>query len=604
MSRTVIIRITKNSVTYSNVSSHSSSGNREFGIVSNSLNLEKILCTEQLTLGECNSARFEAQIYFEDGTTYDFSDADIQVRVEVENKADPSGKSTTYLFTGKIDSITYDKNKSCYNIVAYDAMYSVRNINVGPYVTELNKDKKITIKQLRDGLCEYVGFAKPKVTYLHDNQLIAPNTLSFTQLSFSTIMRMICEIQGSIPYISGNGKISFFDSNTDRVIEDLDNYDSANTEYESYQTISIDAINVYGTSNELSQTVGATEPTNAYPISGNIILLSLTADEINSICKNLITIMRKIEYTPATISMVESNLKVILGQWIETDMGITFVMQISYSGPQLYNQTIRGVAKGKVFDGSVSAMNNEMIIGQKYSKINQTIDEITTEVSAIKKESGEAKTVATQTAEKFTWLVSGGDSASTFTITDRLAELVAETIDLTGFVTFHSLETAGETTIDGGNIKTNTITFNTLDDSTRGTINGASSDASSAKNNVYKLAHGEYTEAGTTFISGKNIYSPNIYANLFTVTPTSNASGWNTGLLLKGQFGNVIYDMLNIYYAEGDAPYVIFDSAAGAFARWAFNTSEIGKSSSNTRFYGSVDFSNATVTGLPAPVWG
>lgn len=54
------------------------------------------------------------------------------------------------------------------------------------------------------------------------------------------------------------------------------------------------------------------------------------------------------------------------------------------------------------------------------------------------------KTIATQTADKFEWLVASGDSASTFTLTDRMATLIADTISLNGDV-----KVTGDMLIDG-----------------------------------------------------------------------------------------------------------------------------------------------------------
>lgn len=47
-----------------------------------------------------------------------------------------------------------------------------------------------------------------------------------------------------------------------------------------------------------------------------------------------------------------------------------------------------------------------------------------------------AETIANQTANKFSWIVKGGDSSSNFTLTDRVADLVAERINFKGLVTF------------------------------------------------------------------------------------------------------------------------------------------------------------------------
>lgn len=51
------------------------------------------------------------------------------------------------------------------------------------------------------------------------------------------------------------------------------------------------------------------------------------------------------------------------------------------------------------------------------------------------------ETIANQTAKEFSWIVKGGDSSSNFTLTDRVADLVAERINFKGLVTFSGLST-------------------------------------------------------------------------------------------------------------------------------------------------------------------
>lgn len=49
------------------------------------------------------------------------------------------------------------------------------------------------------------------------------------------------------------------------------------------------------------------------------------------------------------------------------------------------------------------------------------------------------ETIANQTAKKFEWIVKGGNSSSNFTLTDRVADLVAERINFNGLVKFSGL---------------------------------------------------------------------------------------------------------------------------------------------------------------------
>ncbi|GHU34983.1 hypothetical protein FACS1894105_02780 [Clostridia bacterium] len=87
------------------------------------------------------------------------------------------------------------------------------------------------------------------------------------------------------------------------------------------------------------------------------------------------------------------------------------------------------------------------------STLNQTVTGFGTRITTAE---GNISTI-TQTANKISWLVASGTSSANFTLTDRAISLVASTINLTGFVTINSLSTAGQTTINAGNITTGTI---------------------------------------------------------------------------------------------------------------------------------------------------
>lgn len=96
------------------------------------------------------------------------------------------------------------------------------------------------------------------------------------------------------------------------------------------------------------------------------------------------------------------------------------------------------------------------------SSLTQTVNSFKTRI-----ETAEGNiTSVTQTANKINWLVKSGTSASDFTMTDRAVKLVADTIDLSGYVTISALGTAGKTTINGANITTGTIKADRIDTST------------------------------------------------------------------------------------------------------------------------------------------
>ena len=115
------------------------------------------------------------------------------------------------------------------------------------------------------------------------------------------------------------------------------------------------------------------------------------------------------------------------------------------------------------------------------SMIEQTAGSVTSTVEKHVADNYATKTslsTVQQTADKINWVVKSGESATDFTLTDRAVRLVADTIDLSGKVSFSDLSTAGRTDIIGNNIKTGVIESeakNTRYDLDNGTIQTGSS---------------------------------------------------------------------------------------------------------------------------------
>lgn len=93
------------------------------------------------------------------------------------------------------------------------------------------------------------------------------------------------------------------------------------------------------------------------------------------------------------------------------------------------------------------------------SEAKQTANSFSTRITTAE---GNISSIS-QTASKIDWVIKSGTSSSNFTITDRMATLTAEKIDLSGYVTINSLKAGGTTTIDGGRITTGTISADRVD---------------------------------------------------------------------------------------------------------------------------------------------
>lgn len=161
-----------------------------------------------------------------------------------------------------------------------------------------------------------------------------------------------------------------------------------------------------------------------------------------------------------------------------------------------YNETVSTVEGNTTtianIQTSVNTLNDEVVsMDSRITEIKQTADGVSTTVSANKTkwdqastDATSAKSIATQNADKFEWIIKNGNNKTDFTLTDRTAQLVADNINLNGLVTFNGLDSdtqtkiddstntiadwnksdivGGTTTINGGYIKSNTIDIDQL----------------------------------------------------------------------------------------------------------------------------------------------
>lgn len=161
-------------------------------------------------------------------------------------------------------------------------------------------------------------------------------------------------------------------------------------------------------------------------------------------------------------------------------------------------------------------------------------------------------TLATQTANKFNWLVKSGTSATDFTLTDRTATLVSDYINLKGLVTFDGLSSdvrdrvtdveslAGSAISTANTAKTNAANAQSTANSAGATAGTALTRAthqygtcSTAAATVAKVV----TLSGFTLFTGAKISVKFTYANEST-SPTLNVN--NTGAKTIYAYGSAI----------------------------------------------------------------
>ena len=125
-----------------------------------------------------------------------------------------------------------------------------------------------------------------------------------------------------------------------------------------------------------------------------------------------------------------------------------------------------------VGSGTVSVKWEKLEEGNKVTDWTPAPEDINTSISSV-------KTVADQTATKFSWLVKSGTSATDFQLTDRTATLVASQINLNGLVSFGGLNSDAQSKIN--NASSNASTALSTANTAKSTASTAKSTADTAK---------------------------------------------------------------------------------------------------------------------------
>lgn len=368
--------------------------NDGFGISEGSMNLEEILCDSKFSLGEICSNKFEVELY---GLTVDVSGKDITVTcIENDNEIP--------IFEGTIESSVKDNYSDSRTITAYDKLYWLRDVNVAEWWENIWKDKTtIKIGELRKSLTTYMGLEESEIVSTFNQNLEVPKYNEFTSITFEDVLRMICEVQACIPHMTRDGKLTFllFDYSPNDI---TDLYEKNSSTFEDYTTQTITGINIYNSSDEFVYNYGTTD--NAYVITNNIFLMSLSQADLEIACKNIYGAISNIQYRPCDVKMIVSDLSLEVGSMIVTNMGTHYITAQTFSGQLLVEQEIKCEAESESLDQSATDRNNDIIEGKKWSSIKQTVDQISTTVSdvntALSGEIQDVRSQITQTAEKVT----------------------------------------------------------------------------------------------------------------------------------------------------------------------------------------------------------
>lgn len=430
------------------------SGETGSGIVAGSLHIDEVIADSGIMFGQCIANKFECQLY---NIPYDIANKEIIVVAKENGTQVP-------MFKGIIDSSVKDSRDTERTIVAYDNFYYKRDVNVASWWNGFwATHETSTLKDIRDSLLEHIGIPFYEKNLVNDSVVINKMD-NYSVLSFADCLKAICELQGCFPNIDRTGTLEFVVLGEDE-IDITDEFEENNAKFEDYTTAKITGIKVFSDTTEIAYSVGTVD--NMYPVTGNLFLSVMSASAVNSCITTLLNAIKDIEYTPCTIPMILSDLEVELGnKVVYADGKSTYVLQNTYSGSVIVNQSIVANATSEYQSTVPDSVSADKSLGRKISKVEHDLDGFRVEVGdELDQTSSKLNVMSGQISAK----VDNGDYTASVIIgkinddTPSGVQIDADKINLNGYVTVTDLKTSGQTIINGSNITTGKISASVVD---------------------------------------------------------------------------------------------------------------------------------------------
>jgi hypothetical protein len=234
----------------------------------------------------------------------------------------------------KVYSDTPTADRTCRDVVAYDALYDILSSDVTDWYNQIlpQKDSKVTLKQFRDSFFNHFGVEQEEVSLVNDEMIIEKTvevTASSSEssdtaekstigeaMSGKEVLSCILEINGCMGNIGRDGKFRYvyltqemqglYPANDLYPADDLyprnpkstsiskSQYISA--QYEDYIVRTIDKLQIREKENDIGVIVG--DGGNTYVIEGNFLVYGKGTKELNEIGGKTLSKIKGIIYRP------------------------------------------------------------------------------------------------------------------------------------------------------------------------------------------------------------------------------------------------------------------------------------------------------------------
>lgn len=367
--------------------------NEEIGnknLVQESISITESLSDDGIILGSCNASCFNATIAGIDKSI-------VGKEIEVKIKAD-GDEGYIPLGIYIVESAKKEIGRTFSQVTAYDRM-RLFFADVREWYNSISFP--ISVKDLRDGLCEYLGVEQKEITLPLDTMEINDNIESEGVINGLDMLKGICEINGCFGRMDRDGKLEYISLEILEEGEDVTNILKSLPQCEDYDVMPIEGVVIKFSDSDLEYK--SETNANPYVIKDNYLIYDKTEEELNNIAEILSNKISGIAYTP-------SRLEIIGQPYMECGDKIKFQDGNGYKYSYILKRELTGIQ---------SLTDVIEADGEEYQ--SQDVNSLMDKIFSLNSETNRLKIRVTQTEDGLNLKVSKGDVSSQLSVeTDEI----------------------------------------------------------------------------------------------------------------------------------------------------------------------------------------
>lgn len=361
------------------------------GVLSEQMTLHESICEEeQLKFGGCNASSFELTVFNLNSGIKGYEIEPVLITSDTEIPLGVFYVETIEKYAGK----DYKK------LTAYDKMRYF-DVDVKDWYDSITFP--ISVKNFRDGLCEYVGVEQNEATLITDSIMLTKELDSSNGINGLSLMKQICEISGVFGRMDRYGKFDYLSLESSMLLpaDDLypanDLYPSAGSGssensfniptslmyehplVEDFFTSNIDGVIIVDS--EGAQVVTEYNQ-NPYYLQDNFVIMGQTHETITALANALLSKISSISYRPINSSKIKGQPYVECGDFISGEVNgycfEAYVFQRDLTGIKALRDSY--ICKGK------EILENDMNgVTAQLQRLNKTTERVKTSVQVTEK---------------------------------------------------------------------------------------------------------------------------------------------------------------------------------------------------------------------------